>query len=273
MTLVKASVLLIVIVVGFASWREPVAAKQPDVGADDIVWFDTSGEPLADSVRILIQGKKKPDGRCAFEMPALQATSVRPELMARQTMINRTRCLTEVEIGIPSPVDVVYPDDGAALATEPMTPAHRSSPEGAGRSFSALSAGCSVGDYRVWWDDVAHIKVTDTHSEVNWCYDGYYVTSGYGVGRFWWRSGTGWSLYQYFIQVTYQYGYTRLVVDTDATYLNSSFCAGQNVWNYLDDVTAEGLGDGNLMGWVNDTWVDEPWWCPPLHWHSQIHLN
>ena len=263
--------------------QPPAAAKVPTDPEDRINVFDLSDEPpLGDATSEVIFGQPLPDGRCAFQIPPLVVRPGEAPRAMREQAINLTRCELTVISG------TVRPEDIPAADSPPVPTRHFTRSIGlAGDSLVAYAipessppefadwVGTSTGNARVSWKDVVNAVVTNTTSTITWYHDDvctYYLS---GNGDAWWRSSTGWSYVSgYWLDAgVYGYGCTRHQVATTVHYNNGLFCLGQTVDNWVQGVWAAGAMDGSLWASVDNTWVSEPWWCPPLHWQFTSWLN
>lgn len=122
--------------------------------------------------------------------------------------------------------------------------------------------------YAVSWFDPVNAMVSQTRSLLQWQFDGSCVLGFAGGSYYWWQNLTGWSIYGHGENAFWSpgQGCQRVQSQITATYFNGAFCAGQDTWNYLQGIIIAGGSSGQIWGWHDNTWVSEPWWCPPLHW-------
>ena len=174
-----------------------------------------------------------------------------------------------IEIGVPlyaeeAPNDLV---DGKS-ETVVAKPAGSKPEPNLNGGLSTKATGSSSAYYKVWWEDVINLKVTEAKSNISWAYNGSCVTAASGSLDTWWLTASGWSKYSSGSWVTT--GCASRKVYSDATFKNAAFCWPGTVWNYYDDVTVQGTATNGLSGWVSSTWTTYPFACPTLHYRTQL---
>lgn len=191
---------------------------------------------------------------------------------ARQLSIDLEACVETIEIG--TPVDShEEPADGTSDARSSGFVGATERAE----EFSSLATTNSI-EMKVRWEDVVNLDVNKTHSRMTFTYDGGCITNSSGSGYWWWRTGTFWTRTAYSATInripegwcvptpdnTKRSRYVHNYVD--GTFKNGIFCAGFDTYVYYDNVSTYAAYNGNVSGWFDSTWVDEPVGCPPLHW-------
>jgi hypothetical protein len=218
-----------------------------------------AGEPLRDSTVRTVAGTPTADGGCVFRLPSLSLAAGQHAIESRQLSTDFTTCTTAVETGVPT----TSSDASSGPALDARSGVTTDSPASGDTILATASA-----YYRVWWEDVINLRVTETRSNISWGYNGSCTTSVSGYGYWWWRSGTGW------LRSSYGKNQSRTCsvakVWSDATYKNGAFCWPGTVWNYYDNVEVRGWYNGTLGGSVYRTWTTYPFACPTLHWHQQL---
>jgi hypothetical protein len=131
-----------------------------------------------------------------------------------------------------------------------------------------LAATSSAGYYRVWWDDVIHLRLNEVKTNVSWTWNNSCTSASNGSANYWWRTVTGWTKYSSSVNIARSCYEAR--VYTDATYRNAVFCWPGVVWTSYDNVTAVGRYNGSLQGWVDSTSYSVPAACPTLHYHAEL---
>jgi hypothetical protein len=216
--------------------------------------------PLADAHRYTLRGARTADGLgCRFQPPALELPPGKTAIAARQVSVDHDSCTSQVEVGTPTgPLDK-EPADG-----------QRSSGGVASRKWAKAASprASETAYFRVWWEDVVGLKVTEVRSNIAWNYNGTCVTSHTSGWYNYWRTGTGWRRISHGTNSSRTCSAAK--VWSDATYHNSIFCAGGTVRNYYDNVEVRGWYNGTLGGSVARTWTTYPYICLALHWHQEL---
>lgn len=236
---------------------------------DHLVEFYSDDELLLDSSYLTMSGRATEEGGCEFGFPVLSLGPDENVIHARQVATNFTECTTVIEIGVPlhaeeTPNDLV---DGTGETVEAKAVGRGAKPNLDG-GFSTKATGSSSAYYKVWWEDVINLKVTEAKSNISWAYNGSCVTAASGSLDTWWLTATGWSKNSSGSWVTS--GCASRTVYSDATFKNGAFCWPGTVWNYYDNVSVKGTATNGLSGWVDSTWTTYPFACPTLHYHTQL---
>lgn len=239
------------------------ASAAPDVPSGDapVIVNYHSDRPLQNATVRTLTGIRAAAGGCVFSFPKLELAADQTALEARQIQTNFTDCTTKVETGTP----LTAADDVAGGASESQSAVTRGRPQSDGPA--GINATSSSGYYRVWWEDVIHLRVNEVKTNVSWTWDGSCVTASNGSANYWWLTTTGW--YKDSSSVFIARSCDNARVYTDAVYKNSSFCAGTVTTSY-NNVTAQGKYSGTLVGWVDGTSTSYPALCPSLHYHTEI---
>jgi hypothetical protein len=244
-------------------------AGGPTLPPDHTIVFDNSGQPLKDLTSQTLRGKLIGD-HCEFDLPRFALKLGGGSLVAREASINYGTCTMVVETGTPQADGTQAPSpDGSALDVPAITagPTSASRSAGAAPLYAYLRA-----HFQITWLDIINASVTKTNSHVTWAPDGTCVLDGWGGATYWWQNATGWELQWHTEAFFYSpgLGCQRVQTEISSRFHNGAFCAGQDVYNYNNGVIVAGDYSGNIFGWVNSTYVTEPWWCPPLHWNSSL---
>lgn len=240
--------------------KQPVGGPPDWVSLPDVVSY-AHDDALQNSKVETLQGTKLKGGGCAFKFPGLELGPDESAIESRQLSTNFKECSTVIETGVPTDgQEDSYPLDGTGETETPLVPNPKPQQKRA-------AAGAS-GFYRVWWEDVINLKVTEVKSEIAWTFNGTCVTSASGSAYYWWRSGTGWLKDGSNSWISD--GCASRAVNTDAVYKNGAFCWPGTVWNYYSDVVVRGRNDGSIGSSLNDTWTTYPFACPTLHYHSEL---
>lgn len=243
--------------------------------ADDevrgVITFDTSENPLSNATTQVLQGKHV-GSRCSFDIPPLSMKPGDLPIARNQVSLDASNCVMVLETGNTSNPIVPDPKDGESLSDiQDVVPLEN--PEGRDTDPVALLSTTYWAHYQINWQDIINANVTKTRSIVGWETNGTCVIAGGGGYSYWWQSATGWQSPFWHTEAFFYspgLGCQRVQQEISATYYNGTFCAGQNVYNYLQGVIIAGDYSGNIFGWHNNTYVTEPWWCPPLHWNDQM---
>ena len=224
--------------------------------------------PLTDSYEVTLEGTPSiiEGDACDLPWPELELAPDQQAVAAYLVSIDYTSCNEVVKIGTPTSTFTDYsgmdsatedPVDGTATVASAKT-SPKASPDSATTLYSSSAY------FRVAWYDVVGLKVNEDRSNISWAWDRTCVRASSGSGNWWWRSGTGWSLYSH---DAYIYRYcSHTTVRTDATFRNGAFCWPGVVWTYDRDVEVRGWYNGGLGGSVGSTWTSYPFACPTLHW-------
>lgn len=243
------------------------ATTQPSGTADKhvVVTPERDAKPLLKSTFKTIKGKATVDGGCSFRFPPLKLGPADTALESRQVSTDFTDCTTVVETGIPVEPSNASSRDEAEGTSDTERIGRLEAPRGPGQE-AVLAVASAY--FRVWWEDVINVRVTETRSNITWGYNGTCTTSVSGSGYWWWRSGTGWLRHAYGKNQSRTCSVAK--VWSDATYKNGAFCWPGTVWNYYDNVEVRGWYNGTLGGSVARTWTTYPFACPTLHYHQQL---
>jgi hypothetical protein len=263
----RLSVLLALLLSSTLLIATAAAAHEPDAAATSVAAGPThkaSESPLADAYRYTLKGARTADGLgCRFQLPALELPPGKTAIASRQVSVDHATCTSQVEVGTPTEPLGKEPSDGRRSTGS----ARSTQARGAGSAPMSVLAS-ETAYFRVWWEDVVGLKVTEVRSNIAWSYNGSCVTSASGSYYNYWRTGTGWRRDSYGSWVSRTCSVAK--VWSDATYHNSIFCAGGTVRNYYDNVEVRGWNTGGLGGSVYRTWTTYPYICIALHWHQEL---
>jgi hypothetical protein len=273
--------LLAVLVSNSGQARAAIPPTQPRPLVTESSTTTTSEDeiPLLDSYEITIQGTRTdgaavvniPDTSdiytCEFPGPDLELAPDQQAVAAYLVSVDNSNCTEVVQIGTPASTFSDYSDmdtatqdpvdlTGTGMVSSASTTATAS-------RDSAATLYSSSAYFRVAWYDWLGWKVNEDRSNISWSWDQTCVRSSSGSGSWWWRSGTGWTLYS---RDAYIYRYcSHSTVQTDATFRNGAFCWPRGVvWTYYRDVQVRGWYNGGLGGSVGSTWTKYPFDCPTL---------
>lgn len=258
---------------GQAQAAIPPTQPRPLVADSSTTTTSEDDIPLLNSYEITIQGTQTGLDTgdiytCEFPGPDLDLAPDQQAVAAYLVSVNTSNCTEVVQIGTPastftdsSDMDTATQDPidltGTGAVSSARTTA-KASPDSATTLYSSSAY------FRVAWYDVIGLKVNEDRSNISWSWDRTCVRSSSGSGSWWWRSGSGWSLYS---RDAYIYRYcSHTTVQTDATFRNGAFCWPGVVWTYDRDVQVRGWYNGGLGGSVGSTWTKYPFACPTLHW-------
>jgi hypothetical protein len=250
------------------------SARAADLGATHDIRTYSNPKPLLNSVKKAMHGDKTKDGRCIWHPPPLTLGREEHAVEARQTSADYTTCTTIIEIGTPTDVDPISPDEdfgtesGTALASRSTMQTRAS---GRGRIAPAGLTGraayfTSQAYYKVTWYDIVGLELNYVRSILNWTWGNNQCILGSTqswatfaqVGSGWTRTGLGhWKT----TSCDSHYGHV------DADFANSIFCIPPTYVHYRD-VRIRGGYQGGYGGFVGSTWADGA--CLPLHWGAQL---
>src|SRR5438552_737289 len=222
--------------------------------------------PLLNSVKKTLKGDKKKDGSCVWH-PADMALA--PQDLAveqRQISADYASCTTVVEIGIPTEIDEIAPDE--TLATGPA---------GARTTYSAKTrrlarAGSLYNTtqayYKVTWYDIVNLPLNYVRSILNWTWgQGGCIVGSTASSAIFSQSATGWgNTYWNWWKTT---SCTDHRTHTDADFKNSIFCFPPSTYTHYRNVRVRGGYTGTYGGALDSTWTDGTQ-CAPLHWSAQL---
>jgi hypothetical protein len=136
-------------------------------GPSDQVEFGDDDPPLANATKVTVKGRRMGNRECAFSIPEMRLAPGERAKAARQVSANFSDCTTVVEIGTPSDgSEKEGVEQGESSLSMPSKPL-RNTQSSAGE-IGALASGTSNAYYRVWWEDVVHIRVNEVKSNMTW---------------------------------------------------------------------------------------------------------
>ena len=227
-----------------------------------VVTYSTPGK-LSDVTRTTIRGYPTGTGSCRFAFPKLTRQNGEPPVEARQVSTDFTNCTTVVETGTPQSFAGAMPSgmSKAGLAA----PAKRA---GAPARTTQTAALTDTHHFRVTWYDIVGLSVNWVQSNITATISGTCVTSASGSWNTWWLSGTGWSSHSVSSFIDPPQCASRNV-STTTSFSNGLFCWPGTVWVYYNGVHVF-RSYAAFSGWVDSTFEQNVFACPPLHWNGSL---
>lgn len=204
--------------------------------------------PLAHSSTFVLAGTATGTG-CRYRPPEIRVSSSGPRWEVRAIGVDQGHCLLLMEAGVPS-ADAPAPSGGTSRAR-------------IGPPATGLLAATSVasGYASAWFEDLAHLHVTEDRTYIAWQYTGSCVSSGSASGQ--------WSWDALFSLVskggTTSYNGCRYFLGDTWSSMKSGLCPYTTVWTYYYHVRTYGWSDGSVSGNYDDFLVDNN--CLPLFPH------
>lgn len=229
------------------------------------VQYDFEPATLPDHRLVTVAGEPQDAGGCSFEIDETQISdAVEGEIeFVQQVSLDPQTCESTYAVAA-YPLDEV-PDvvqeqrlegDDAALAL--VAAAEAGGP-------TLLASGSDYTSLTVEYIDPPGIEVTRTFVRLAWNYATPCVTSKTATHDKWHRTITGWSRTYY--NPTSSFVCSRATANTQATFRNGTFCAGQAVYAYHTTTRVYGYPSGasgysvtqTTGGAVCHTWLSQQW--------------
>ena len=242
---------------GAAGNNNPGASGNPLV-----VTYSTPGQ-LSDVTRTTIRGFPTGTGGCRFAFPKLKRQNGAPPVEARQVSTDFSNCTTVVETGTPQSVTGTNP--AGSMRAGIASPNHQ---RGTGARTTQLAALTDTHHFRVTWYDIVGLTVNWVQSNITATISGTCVTSASGSWNTWWLSGTGWSSHSVSSFINAPQCANRNV-STTTSFSNGLFCWPGTVWVYYNGVHVF-RSYAAFSGWVDSTFEQNVFACPPLHWGGSL---
>lgn len=199
---------------------------------------------------------------CRFRLPDITISQEERAVMARDVMVNLTKCTTIMEVGTPPATGAAETDDPAGTNTYASSP-------------GPASAGIQTeGTFRVWWEDVANLSVSSVKAHMRATYNNTCVSNAAGWGTDNYMGTTGWS--QVFLSHSWSYrAVCKAQTDVAAEHKNNTFCSPKTVNTHFPEVFVwvdqnGTIGGGNQFSSYYShggvTWLP----CPPLQRNAQL---
>jgi hypothetical protein len=233
-------------------------------------YFTSNGPPLLNSVKKTLKGTKAKDGSCIWHPADMTLAPQDRAIEQRQVSADYANCTTVVEIGNPTQIDRIEPDEQlttTANAARPrLTRTTASKRTLAGRKYTVTS---SKAYYKVTWWDVANQPLNYVRSILNWFWrsDGGCINGSIAEWAEFHQVASGWTI------TSWDKWKTTSCTDhrthSSADFKNSIFCTPPSTYMHYRNVRIRGGYTGTYGAALDSTWTDGTQ-CAPLHWSGQV---
>lgn len=212
----------------------------------------TDASSLRDATTIVIQGQHVAGG-CRYEGTNAVApgqTAVQQDEIAEDA----ATCTMTLEQGTPTALSG-QPPEGSTVLTQTTTATAAAHASLGTDAVTTHSAGYS----RTYTEDPAQIDVTSVRNDIDWYWDGTYLTPSATEtcsAQFGFFAASGWGLHENDLQCNFDSpSYPQRWIDSTsyAHFKNGVFCFFTDTNVYYDRNHAVGYGDGSLVGRWNVT--------------------
>ncbi len=220
-------------------------------------YFRTGLAPLINSHTMILQGTKLASGACRYTILDAQMTVPPGGWEERTIALDPTRCRKLIESGTPTSLDPPTGEAGTSAVAQPAASAESG-------GLTPLTMTATSAYIRIFWMDVANLKVNQDVTQINWSYNGSTVSGAWTTGYWNWLTLTGWSQYAKTVSGSYGPGSTYYFGQTTSDYVNSWFCAPlPTVYTHYYYVRMWGQYNGTAQWSQSSDSIDE---CLPFHW-------
>lgn len=213
--------------------------------------FAETREPaqLVDAVRITVQGQHVVGG-CRYEGTVVLAPG-QSAVEQHEIWEDPATCTMVMEQGTPVGSRFQSDRDGVASLGVDKKATTAGAPQGVA---TATATTHSAGYSRTWVEDPAGIDVNSVQNDIDWFWDGVYLTPDSTVtcsAEYQWFAPSGWGLHENDLQCNFDSPtYPQSWIDSTSFvhFKNGIFCFFTDTDVYYDRNHAIGHGNGNLVG-------------------------
>jgi hypothetical protein len=227
----------------------PIVPAQAASPADDYLRQDGLLIPLANSSTFVLVGTSTKSG-CRYPVPEIRLAAGQTRWEIRAIGVDAANCRMLMEQGVPPDEELMQSGNSVVAAVGQA--------DGTKVAGAVALTSVASGYATAWFEDVAHLHVTEDRTNIAWQYTGSCISSGSATGQWSWDS--------LFTLVSHggtsSYNACRYFLGDTWSTMKSGLCPWTTVWTYYYHVRAYGWNDGSFGGNYDDLLVDNN--CAPL---------
>lgn len=202
----------------------------------------------------IVSATQKNDGQYYFDYVL---TTYNERVVAAPVKYNENDKTLLIKVGTASKNEDIKISDGSERATAISSAEAPSKVTPLRSNLQSSVFATKSGSFKTVWEDPINLNVNSVETNITFSYDGSTVTYIDGSDYREWLRASGWYEDSHRISSHYDYlngNAVNITVETEATFQNDTFCAGNTTNVYYDPNAITGTYLGNISGQVS-TWA------------------
>jgi hypothetical protein len=201
--------------------------------------------PLVNPLTLDIQGQRIAPDNCRFTS-ALELAPGQPAVREDVIAVDDATCTMRVQRGVPADLAEPAPEPGTSQQSGRAVAQERFA-----FARTRALATHSHGYHKSYYEDPVQLDVNSVRNDVDWYWNGSWVSSASCSYHYGWLSGSGWGLKENNFFCRYENSQTQVRSSSYAHFKNGIFCAFIDTHTYYDRNNAYGKYNGYLVGTVS----------------------